>query len=188
MLLPLAARNPGLGPLAVGIVPSNVPEAVEWTQIVNATVDAPNTLRKTAGGSAWNAGACSTKAIPTGSDGYMEWTVGANYVLAGLSHGQTDSDYTDIDFGVYTYVALGQLLVYEAGVSKGVKDTYVPGDIVRVEVAAGVVVYRKNGSLIYTSPSSPSFPLLVDSSINNVGNVIAGATIYAADGLAASGY
>ena len=72
---------------------------------------------KTAAAGWGNAGASSTKGIPAGTDGYAEFTVPADpgYVMFGLSHGDDDRGYADIDYAFYTYPPTGQLLIYENG-------------------------------------------------------------------------
>jgi hypothetical protein len=187
-LRPLAGRNV-LGPLASSAAPlatGVVTEDVVWTDKVNTTATG-NDLEKTSGGNAWNAGAVSTKAISSG-DGYAEYTVTGTgyYALFGLSNGQTDESLADIDFAIYTYPPTGQVFVFEAGANRGVKGTYTTNDVLRVAVESGQVVYRKNGALLYTSAGSPSYPLLIDTSILTVGTVIGDAMISGV--LEASGY
>jgi hypothetical protein len=46
-------------------------------------------------------------------------------------------------------------------------STYVVGDVFRVAVESGVVKYYKNGTLLYTSSVAPSYPLIVDTSLNS---------------------
>ena len=79
------------------------------------------TLTKTAATAWGNAGASSTRGIASGSDGYAEFTVPASpgYAMFGLSNGDTDQGYADIDFAFYTYPGTGQLMVYEKGVYRG---------------------------------------------------------------------
>ena len=40
-----------------------------------------------------------------------------------------------------------------------------PGDVLRVAVVGGVVKYSKNGTVLYTSPKAPVYPLLVDTAL-----------------------
>src|SRR6478672_6669513 len=111
--------------------PSCVP--VSWTNTVNVTVTG-NTIQKTGGaGSTWDAGAVSTQAIASG-DGYVQATVDvtSTYRMFGLSNGDTNQSYTDIDFAAY--LAGSSLKVYEGGVSKGTFGTLAVGDVVKVAV------------------------------------------------------
>src|SRR6266852_8929513 len=128
-------------------------QPVTWTNAVGVTVNGNNL---TATGNGWNtAGAASTQTIASG-DGYMEVTASetTTYRLIGLSHGDTNQNYDDIDFAIYM-AAGGFLYVYEGGVSRGTFGSYVTGDILRVAVEGGVVKYRKNGTLLYSSTVTP---------------------------------
>src|SRR6185503_13572819 len=71
-----------------------------WTSPVGVTAP-PGTLTKTAA-AGWNAGAASTQALLDG-DGSMELTASETTTtrLAGLSHGNTGTDFADVDFGLY---------------------------------------------------------------------------------------
>ena len=74
---------------------------VVWTNAVGVSVSG-NSLTKTAGDSWANAGAASTQAIASG-DGYVEFTASetTTYRMCGLSHGDDDQAYPDIDFAIY---------------------------------------------------------------------------------------
>src|SRR5207244_13473967 len=61
----------------------------------------------------------------------------------------------------------------EAGTSRGAFGTYAPHDRFTVAVAGGIVTYKKNGVVSYTSTVAPAFPLLVDTSLFDVGATIA---------------
>jgi RHS repeat-associated protein len=67
------------------------------------------------------------------------------------------------------------LFIYESGVRHGCPGSFTTGDIIRIAVESGVVVYKKNGTTFYTSSVSPTYPLNADaalysntSTINNV--------------------
>jgi hypothetical protein len=142
--------------------------AVVWTSMVGVSANG-GTLTKTAGTAWGNAGAISSKLLPSG-DGYVEFTATETntYRLLGLSNGNTNQNWDDIDFGIYLYTSNG-VQVWEKGVLKGTFTTYVSGDTLRVSVESGVVKYRKNGAVFYTSASTPTYPLLVDTSLYSTG-------------------
>jgi hypothetical protein len=52
----------------------------------------------------------------------------------------------------------------------------VAGDIFRVEIVGGVVKYKQNGVVIYTSTVAPTYPLRVDTSLytpnSTINNVV----------------
>jgi hypothetical protein len=170
----LLGDSQGLGTIADDDGPPI--ENVVWTSLVGVSASA-NSLTKTAGTSAWDAGAISTRAIGSGS-GYAEFTATetTTYRMFGLSNGNTNASNTDIDFAIYLY-ADGTVRVVEGGLSRGIVGTFVGGDVFRVSVSAGVVTYRKNGALLYTSALAPVYPLLVDTSFWSPGATVTGARI-----------
>ena len=140
-----------------------------WMNGVNMRT-AGHALAKVSTSAAWDSGAASTR---TTTSGYMEFTASeASMRIAGLSNGDTNQDYTDIDFAILlrpdTSVA-----IYEAGIFRGNFGTYVAGDRFCVEVQAGTVRYLKNGALFYTSTLHPVAALRVDTGLNG-----ANATLY----------
>jgi len=98
------------------------------------------------------------------------------YRLVGLSNGDTNQDYKDIDFAIYLYLN-GVLQIYEGGVSRGTFGTYATGDKLQVSVESGVVKYKKNGTVFYTSTATPTYPLLVDTSLYTTGATINSAVL-----------
>ena len=150
-------------------------ENVAWTEHVNTT-SAGNTLSKTNGTTAWDASAVSTKAIDS-PDGYLEVSASLSpkIAMAGLAYGNSNSGYSDIDFALY--MASGTLCVYEGGLNRGSFGALQSTDKLRVSVEAGVVKYRKNGTLLYTSAIAPRYPLLVDTSLHSSTAVVQGAVV-----------
>jgi alpha-tubulin suppressor-like RCC1 family protein len=130
-------------------------------------------LVKTTGTATWgDSGAASTTQITSG-DGFVEFTATENYYwrLVGLSNGDSNQNYTDIDFAIGLSNA-GEVYVYEGGWSPGYFGYYAPGDRLRVGVEGGAVKYRKNGTLLYTSTTTPTYPLLVDTSFYNASSSV----------------
>ncbi len=151
-------------------------EAVVWTNSANVTITG-NTIQKTGGApSTWDAGAVSTRAIQSG-DGSVQATVDAinTYRMFGLGNSDTTAHFSDIDFAAY--LAGNTLMVYERGVYKGSFGSLAVGDIIRVAIESGVVKYYRNSTLVYTSATSPTYPLALDTSINSSGGRIVNAYI-----------
>lgn len=154
---------------------------ITWTDLVNVTVG-DRVLQKTAGcGGCADAGARSQEEIQSG-DGYIEFTVGEinTFWLAGLSHGNADTSYADIDFA-FRFNGAGIADVMENGVYKGGDTTYTVGDVFRVAIVDGQVYYRHNGELVYVSQITPTYPLLLDTAFGTMD-----ATIYNANLVATS--
>jgi alpha-tubulin suppressor-like RCC1 family protein len=145
-------------------------EPVVWTNVVGASVSA-NSLTKTGTATTWDTGASSTNVIRDGY-GYVEFTVPdlSHRVMAGLGNIDASVDYTDVDYGIHP--AAGNFHVYEAGVYRGQFGSYSAGDRFRVEVQYGVVRYRRNGAVFYTSTVPPKYPLRADVSLFEPGTTI----------------
>ena len=154
-----------------------VTEPVVWTNGVNVTAMGSDLSKREGNASAWDAGAVSTRGIVS-MDGYVEFTASetTTHRMIGLSRGDTNQGYPDIDFALYL-ASGGTLYVYEAGVNRGSFGTYVSGDRLRVAVEGGVVRYRRNGQLLYESRTAPVFPLLVDTSLYNSAATLRGVVL-----------
>jgi hypothetical protein len=137
-----------------------------------------NSIRKTSGLSAtWDAGAASSQSLIF-STGYVEITVDdlTTYKLFGLSNGDANPTQADVDFAFF--MAGGVLKVYESGVLRNNFGSYAVGDTLRVSVdVGGVIHYYRNGALLYTSAFAPTYPLVLDTSINSLGGSLTNANI-----------
>ncbi len=159
--------------------PQSSTQDVVWTSAVGVSVSG-NSLTKTAG-AGWNAGAISTATLASG-DGYVEMTATLTDKdrLIGLSNGDTNQSYDDIDFAIRAYLYAG-IYIHESGTNKGYFGTYAVGDKLRVAVESGVVKYYKISggvtTLLYTSAVAPTYPLLVDSALYETNSVISGAVV-----------
>src|SRR5438093_1923358 len=140
-------------------------EAVSWVNTVGVTATG-NTISKNGGASAWDAGASSSRAIQSG-DGYVEVTVDVTntYRMIGLSNGDSNVSFGDIDFAAY--LAGPSLIAYENGAFKLNLGPLAVGDVVRVGVVSGQVKYYKNGTPLYTGTHVAAYPLLVDKAIHS---------------------
>ena len=148
-------------------IPNPNPTSITWQNPVNVSVSGSSIIKLTPSANGWDAGASSVQSIPSGNNGYVEFSLGIN-TFAGLSNGDSNANYPDIDFGIqggpnYT----NTLAIYENGVHppKISGLPYSSSDIFRVAVESGVVKYYQNGNLLYTSSKPPTFPLLLDTSI-----------------------
>jgi len=137
---------------------------ITWTNLMNGAVSG-TVLQKTSGcDGCQDAGATSLEQLS--ADGYVEFTVGELNTLwmAGLSHGNDDTTYSDIDFG-FRFNGGGYADILEDGVYAGGDTTYTAGDVFRIAVVDGRVEYSKNGRYLKESAQIPQFPLLLDTSL-----------------------
>ncbi|MFL5600552.1 MAG: RHS repeat-associated core domain-containing protein, partial [Gemmatimonadaceae bacterium] len=133
-----------------------------------------NTLTKT-GAAGWNAGAVSTQTITSG-DGYVEFTATETNLarMCGLGNGDSGQNYTDIEFAIQLTASDGTngVWIFESGTLRGNFGTYSSGDKFRVAVESGVVKYKKNGTVFFTSSVTPTYPLLVDTSLYSTSSTV----------------
>ena len=144
-----------------------------WASAGTVTVTDPRSIKKP-GGNGWNAGASSTQSfgLTEPEDGYAVWTTAENttHKMAGLGNGDYSQSFTDIDYAIYM-IHGGGLRIYEDGVEKcdlGAavpSPTYVAGDVFRVEIVAGEVIYWKNNLELCRRPTTPTYPLALDTSL-----------------------
>jgi hypothetical protein len=148
--------------------------AVVWIDPVGVAVNG-NSLTKT-GVAGWNGGAASVQTFS--GDGGVDFTVGqANAsLICGLAYSNPNAGYTSINYA-FGPEADGKAYIWEQGVYRGVNVTYQAGDRLRIERSNGTVFFKKNGVIVYTSPTASSGALLVDSSLYHTGAVLSDAKI-----------
>lgn len=174
------ARIASAALVATGSAPSGA-APVAWTSLFNVEAAAGG-LRKVAGcDGCQDAGAVSSQVITSGS-GYVEFTVveTAGQKVVGLSAGNSGTSEADIDFGIKLWQG-GNADVRENGAYVNAETTYAQGDVFRVSVAAGKVIYAKNGIEFYRSTRTPPASLLVDTSFTSVGAQVADVKIAGAN-------
>jgi alpha-tubulin suppressor-like RCC1 family protein len=142
-------------------------ETLVWTNASNLLVQG-SSLTKT-GSDGWNATASSSNSIQSG-DGWLEFTAietDKERVL-GLKSTGSASSYTDIDFAI-DLKSTGTIEIYELGTSRGSFGAYTLGDRLRIEVEYGIVRYLRNGVLLYTSSTAPTYPLHAETAAYSAG-------------------
>jgi len=77
-------------------------------------------------------------------------------------------DWPSIDFGIDLDLS-GSVYVFESRNNRGNFGPYVPGDKLQVAIVGGVVKYKKNGTVFYTSSLTPTYPLVVDTALHGNG-------------------
>ena len=105
-----------------------------WANAVNVAVSG-NSIQKTAGGSAWNAGAVSSMQLSAGNGAAQIRVDGAGgYRLFGLATSDVDQGYTSMRY-VMDLEANGTLYVLESGVNRGQVGVYGVGELLKIEVS-----------------------------------------------------
>jgi len=150
-------------------------EAVTWTSLVNVSATAGE-LRKTGGCAGCpDAGAVSSQTIAAG-DGELAFVPGDTQALRaiGLGSGNTGTSPEEILFGMR--LQDGRVEVREKGAYR-TERAITGGDTLRITVRAGSVSYSVNGAVFYTSAVMPVYPLLVDTSLFDVGASLSAVTL-----------
>jgi RHS repeat-associated protein len=157
---------------------------VSWTNTAGVSVNG-NSLTKTAATGWGNAGASSTQSIASG-DGYVEVTATETTTarLFGFSHTDTDQNWPSINFGIDLDLS-GLVYVFESGNNRGSFGPYAPGDKFQVAIVGGVVKYKKNGTVFYTSSLTPTYPLVVDTALHGNGCTLSNVVLSSATSAAA---
>jgi hypothetical protein len=147
---------------------------VIWKNLVGASANGSTLTKTTADG--WNSGAASTQTIS--GNGKVEFKAGqANKsLMCGLSETNPDAHYRTIKYALYAHNS-GSLYIFEMGESKGIVGTYTTSDTLSVERTSGVIRYKKNGTLLYTSATQSNASLLVDCALWSSGAVLSGAGV-----------
>lgn len=114
-----------------------------------------------------DAGAASNESI--NGDGFLEHTAVEDITFRAVGLSDTDSNKSlgDIVFAWYLKQD-GTLEVRENGVVVASPGSYAGGDVFRVERIGSAIRYYKNGELQYTSASTSSGPLRVDTTLLNI--------------------
>ena len=149
-------------------------EPVVWTQVQGVSASGSSLVKASPAG--WTGSAIATKAIASG-DGYVEVIVSevTTQRMFGLSRSAPGQDYRAIDFALY--LNADRLEIYDQGQSRGSFGKLANGDRLRVGVADGAVQLSRNGTVIYTSATAPTYPLLVAASLYSPGATLASAAV-----------
>ena len=152
------------GQLLVTAEPTTL-QNVSWTNTAGVSVNG-NSLTKTASTGWGNAGASSTQSVAAG-DAYVEVTATETTTarLIGFSHTDTDQSWPSIDFAIDLDLS-GSAYVFESGNNRGNFGPYATGDKFQVAIVGGVVKYKKNGTVFYSSNVTPTYPLVVDTALH----------------------
>jgi hypothetical protein len=149
-------------------------ENVVWTQLRRVTVSG-NSITKSSGcNGCGDAGASSQQTITSGN-GSLRFTASANASLtAGLSNLSRNTAANEIKFGLRfspSAVEVRELGAYKA------RWTPLAGAVYQIAVEGDQVKYYENGTLKYTSTRKPTYPLLVDTTLNTLGAGVQNATL-----------
>jgi YD repeat-containing protein len=162
------------------ITPPLPPDPVIWAQPTNVTVTA-TTITKTGGcdGCA-DAGAFSQQKLTSGN-GYMEFTASSGsrgYIGLGknIDPQPPSNSHLEINFGI-VFGSNNSWSVRELNYTYRYEDSYNSNDVFQIAVVGTEVWYKQNGVVKFISPTTPSYPLVVDTSLITAGDNIYNTTV-----------
>jgi ribosomal protein S4E len=150
-------------------------QKVKFTDLVNLSASS-NNLTKYYPSNNWDAGAASFNNVY--NNGYV-YTIAAETNtnrMFGLSNSNTNANFTSIQYAIYL-VNNGTIQIYESGNGRGTVGNYATGDTLKVAIEQGVVNYYKNSQLLYQSAVTPTYPMLVDVSMNSQNSTLNNITV-----------
>jgi endonuclease/exonuclease/phosphatase family metal-dependent hydrolase len=139
-----------------------------WTNLVKAAASG-GTIQKTSGcGDCSDAGGVSQQSITSGA---VTFTVGGGS-RAAVGLGTDTSANTSYTFNyAFSFNGSSTFEVREGGAYKSEGST-AAGDIFKIAIDAGVVRYYRNATLVYTSKIAAPGPLVVDTTLVNIGATV----------------
>lgn len=141
---------------------SQTPYPATWTDLVNVTVNADNSVTKSGTGTEYVSNAGSENILPAGQNGFIQFTYipnsGAQFFvsLAGTNKS------TLVDNSLYSVLitTTGAISVYEQKTVKGSFGALTSGDIVKIAREGNDIKYYRNSTLLYTTAVGQSLASL----------------------------
>jgi hypothetical protein len=133
-----------------------------WTDLVNVTVNADNSVTKSGTGTEYVSNAGSENILPAGQNGFIQFTYipnsGAQFFvsLAGTNKS------TLVDNSLYSVLitTTGAISVYERNTLKASFAALISGDIIKLAREGTDIKYYKNTTLLYTTAVGQSLASL----------------------------
>lgn len=142
---------------------------IQWGQVVGCTTTA-SSVTKTGAVLGWNAKASSSRFAK--GNCILSWIIADTTPsrMLGLAQVSGSDSYTDIDYALH--VTAGTVNIWEMGTNKLGGRACIVGDIIEIRKAGTAVTYWHSTAgvftLIYTSGTASSTPLLLKSSLTTV--------------------
>jgi hypothetical protein len=161
------------------IIHSQTP--VTWINGGGVTING-NSITKTASASYSNAGASSLQKLPSGVDGYAEFTVGSiSHIFYGLATSDPDLSVSSINYAIQIRPNPnpGFIMIYESG--QNVHNStvaYSIGDVFRVERSGNTILYKKNGTTFHQTNNALTGQLLIDAALYETSSKINNAIFF----------
>ncbi|TLD71655.1 hypothetical protein FEM03_05820 [Phragmitibacter flavus] len=154
--------------------------SIVWTSHINTeSQGAEGGLKKTFGGNAYDADAVSIQLIP--GDGSVTFQgIPGSRLLVGLNNLNTTRAFEELEHAIFFH-STGAFEVWEQGVFKVNLGTWNADTVATIKRVGSTVKYLKNGQLVYTSTSSSTGTVIIDTAFYHVNSVISKARIINGD-------
>lgn len=167
-------------------------DPVEWDESSFDSVSREGTTLTKTDGQSWDAGAYSITTIQSG-EGFVQFTTDEDTTAkaVGLTSDPAGTQWYSMDYAIMLTKVPGTnepiIQIWENGgfSARSVNGTYAPGDVFRVEIVAGEVRYLRNGALMHSHATTPTYPLYADASLGGTaGTTVADVSMRACQGQA----
>jgi hypothetical protein len=140
-----------------------------WQDAVGVSTSG-SSMTKT-GAFGWNSGAASFSTLTGNGNVQFTTAEATSDKVAGLSATDPVQNYAAIDFGL-DLTSTGGVNVIEDGLFAFTGGTYAANDVFNIQLAGSIVLYLKNGTVLYSSTKTPTFPLLFGTSMYTPGGTV----------------
>ena len=151
--------------------PSETP-LVNWGSATGGVTVTGNQISYDGSPGGWNANTVNSAALSSlgfGETFEVRWTIdsdpSASTWVVGLGISESGANWRDVDFGLRN--SNGILKIYENGVWRTTGPALLIGDVIAISVNTGVIEYRLNGFVVYTSSYAGTPSFYVDSSFKS---------------------
>jgi hypothetical protein len=154
-------------------------ESINWSELTGLESDTDSIVTKTGTSGFGNTTAIATKSLNSGN-GYIKviaTEVNTQRAFGFTINNTSNGDYTLIDYAFFLG-SDGQLSIYENGILVSSPGPYQAGDELVVDATAGIIRYKKNDILLYTSAVTAQYPLAIDIAFNQLGSTLGPLTIF----------
>jgi hypothetical protein len=143
--------------------------AMAWTNLVNVSVSANNSLVKT-DADGWTSGASSLNVLAPNTDGWIEFVVyePASEYSIGMSRMDKGPSYAGIGYS-WLVSGKGNYNIYESNVAQLNIGSFMKGDVLRIARVGSAIKYYINGEEKRSVATTAAWPLMIDVSFNTKG-------------------
>jgi hypothetical protein len=171
----------------------NVGYKVRWQNMYTGMSQSNDTLKHGTGGASWLYSANSSNMLDNSTDGWVEYVVTSrDGRIFGLSDSGSVVGWNKVDYGIIlnsggTYNTCND--IGTGSPSQISIGSYTIGDVMRIERSGALMVYRKNGAQVWSTPITTGMQqskMFIEAAIHPTGKTLdnVGCSFQSANGLA----